>query len=141
MLRGETRRSQLWLEGKAAPLTGGICCASSNESHMGYHSAERGCWRIPPLQPSVCRLHLDKLHIIIYPLMTALGSECTVVFLSTLLMSDTSKLALMPSQKLWPLQGGVNNIFTFVRGTKTQLSPCASLICWWQVSNTHDTLI
>lgn len=96
---------------------------------MGYHSAERGCRSIPPLQPSVCRLPLDKPHVVIYPLTTALGSERTVVPLSTLLMSDTSKLALMLFPKASALggSGGVNNRFTFALGTKAKLSPSVSV--------------
>lgn len=81
-----------------------------------------GCWCFPPQQPSVCRLPLDEPHVVIYPLMTTLGSECTVVPLSTSLMSDTSKLALMLFRNHLALVRGVNNRFTFVRRTKTQLS-------------------
>lgn len=71
-------------------------------------------------------LPLDKPHVVIYPLMTTVGSERTVVPLSTLLMSDTSKLALMLFRKDLALARGVNNRLTFVRRTKTQPSACAS---------------
>lgn len=109
---------------KAAPLTSEICRAASDESHMGYHSAESvDVFLASSLQFAGC---LSLPHVVIYPLMTTLGSERTVVPLSTLLMSDTSKLALMLSRKDLALVRGVNNRFMFVRRTKTQLSPCAS---------------
>lgn len=103
-----------------------------------------GCRCFPPQQPSVCQLPLDKPHVVIYPLMTALGSERTVVLLSTLLMSDTSKLALMLFWKDLALGRIMNNRFTFVRRTKKKHN--LALVPWsllniWGIGGRESTIL
>lgn len=72
---------------KAAPLT----------SEFAAPLLMNPTWDITLLRVSMFSSPAAKPHVVIYPLMTTLGSERTVVPLSTLLMSDTSKLALMLS--------------------------------------------
>ena len=129
---GNTRQSHLWLDGRPRhwPVKFPHCFRWIPHGI----SLCWGCGRVPPQQPSVWRLPLDKPHVVIYPLMTTLGSERTVVPLSALLMTDISMLALMLFRKDLALDRGVNNRSTFVRRTKIQLSPCV----WVSVENLRN---